>query len=293
MKILRVPWIGHDVTSIYSIDFHPQEPYVATAGGDSNIFIWSTDPVFSEEKEDDENTERLLSTLRGHTNEVTCCRWSPDGRYLATASDDETVRIWTQDLDYKRPSEAEADAQKEEQEEESDEESEEDVIRFKCIRVFKGHRSDVSDVSWSPDSRFLCSCSVDCQILVWSLEQEKPIHALEGHSAWISCVSWDPLGAYIVSVSKDNAFKVWSTDSWNCIFTSDRLQSDRYGSGLYKRARWSPDGSMLCVTHAIYKQYPVSFLLKRGTWAPQVVLAGHAGIVGTCRYAPRLLQTDK
>lgn len=79
------------VTSIYSIDFHPQEPYVATAGGgcfprasvsqvDSNIFIWSTDPVFSEEKEDDENTERLLSTLRGHTNEVTCCRWSPDGR---------------------------------------------------------------------------------------------------------------------------------------------------------------------------------------------------------------------
>lgn len=59
----------------------------------------------------------------------------------------------------------------------------------------------------------------------------------------------------------------------------------------------------LGVTHAIYvlfpssshlqKQYPVSFLLKRGTWAPQVVLAGHAGIVGTCRYAPRLLQTDK
>lgn len=64
---------------------------MATAGGgcffpastsnvDSNIFIWSTDPVFSEEKEDDENTERLLSTLKGHTNEVTCCRWSPDGR---------------------------------------------------------------------------------------------------------------------------------------------------------------------------------------------------------------------
>ena len=104
-------------------------------------------------------------------------------------------------------------------------------------------------------------------------------------------------------MSKDNAFKVWSTDSWNCIFTSARLQRDRYGSGLYKCARWSPDGSMLCVTHAIYvlfppsshlqKQYPVSFLLKRGTWVPQVVLAGHAGIVGTCRYAPRLLQTDK
>lgn len=106
-----------------------------------------------------------------------------------------------------------------------------------------------------------------------------------------------------MSVSKDNTFKVWSTDSWNCIFTSNHLQSDRYGSGLYKCARWSPDGSMLCITHAIYvhfpslphpqKQYPVSLLLKRNTWTPQVVLAGHAGIVGTCRYAPRLLQSDK
>lgn len=45
MRILRVPWIGHDgtklqkesslnvVTSIYSVDFHPTEPLVATAGG--------------------------------------------------------------------------------------------------------------------------------------------------------------------------------------------------------------------------------------------------------------------
>lgn len=82
------------VTSIYSVDFHPTENYVATAGGgvlnfncvivaDSNILIWSTDPIFSEEKEDDENTDRLLSVLRGHSNVVTCCRWSPDGRYFA------------------------------------------------------------------------------------------------------------------------------------------------------------------------------------------------------------------
>ena len=117
----QLPLLISIVTSIYSVDFHPKEPYVATAGGgrflspllsvvDSNVFIWATDPIFSEEKEDDENTDRLLSTLRGHTNEVTCCRWSPDGRYasrfclirsyLATASDDETIRIWIQDMDY-------------------------------------------------------------------------------------------------------------------------------------------------------------------------------------------------
>ena len=104
-------------------------------------------------------------------------------------------------------------------------------------------------------------------------------------------------------MSKDNTLKVWSTESWECIYTSTQLQNDKYGSGLYKCARWSPDGTMLCVTHAVYvrscsfpdsqKQFPVAMLLNRGTWAPKIVFAGHAGIVGVCRYAPRLLQNDK
>lgn len=79
------------VTSIYSVDFHPTEPMIATAGGgeqftrpfiilDSNVLLWSTEPIFSKEKEDDENTPRLLSVLRGHSDVTSCCRFSRDGR---------------------------------------------------------------------------------------------------------------------------------------------------------------------------------------------------------------------
>jgi len=42
--------------------------------------IWAVDPIFIEEKEDDENEDRLLSVLKGHSNVVTTCRWSPDGK---------------------------------------------------------------------------------------------------------------------------------------------------------------------------------------------------------------------
>ena len=87
---LRFP-SSHLVTSVYSIDYHPTEPIVATAGGgdacsrpvihlDSNVMIWAVDPIFIEEKEDDENEDRLLSVLKGHSNIVTTCRWSPDGK---------------------------------------------------------------------------------------------------------------------------------------------------------------------------------------------------------------------
>lgn len=57
---------------------------------------------------------------------------------------------------------------------------------------------------------------------------------------------------YIASVSKDNCIKIWSTVDWTCSRSIDKLQSDKFGSGLYKTARWAPDGSMLCVTHTIY-----------------------------------------
>ena len=65
---------------------------IATAGGgmklvnviieiDSNILIWSTEPIFSKEKEEDENVPQLLSVLRGHSDVTSCCRFSPDGRF--------------------------------------------------------------------------------------------------------------------------------------------------------------------------------------------------------------------
>ena len=71
---LQIDRIIDLVTSIYSVDFHPIEPMIATAGGgmrfvnaitriDSNILIWSTEPIFSKEKEEDENVRLLFDSL--------------------------------------------------------------------------------------------------------------------------------------------------------------------------------------------------------------------------------------
>jgi hypothetical protein len=40
------------------------------------------------------HTGELLSELRGHTDEVTYISYSKDGKYVLTASDDTTARVW-------------------------------------------------------------------------------------------------------------------------------------------------------------------------------------------------------
>jgi GTPase SAR1 family protein/WD40 repeat protein len=65
--------------------FAPQDDYVRAAGvlADGNSVLV-------------ENlvTSRPLAMLEGHTKRVVCVRFSSDGRYLATAATDNTVRIW-------------------------------------------------------------------------------------------------------------------------------------------------------------------------------------------------------
>lgn len=69
-------------TRVISLDLNPDTNLVVASGRDPGIEIWNLD------------TLSLVSRLTGHQGSVWCVDWSPDGRRIASCSEDGTVKIW-------------------------------------------------------------------------------------------------------------------------------------------------------------------------------------------------------
>lgn len=77
-----MPLVGHEGT-VNSVAFSPDGAWLATAGNDGDVRLWSVqDPTASP----------LI--LSGHTDRVANLAFSPDGQWLATAGEDGRVRLW-------------------------------------------------------------------------------------------------------------------------------------------------------------------------------------------------------
>ncbi|KAL5118433.1 WD domain protein [Pleosporales sp. CAS-2024a] len=117
--------------------------------------------------------------LRGHKKAISLVRFSPDGRYIASASSDCTIKIWN---------------------------SQTGALEH----TLEGHLAGISALTWSPDSLTLASGSDDKSIRLWDV-QKGVAHPtpLLGHHNYVYSLCFSPKGNMLVSGSYDEAVFLW------------------------------------------------------------------------------------
>lgn len=118
------------------------------------------------------------SGLEAHRDIVSSIAISPDGKLLASASGDCTIKLWN-------------------------------LNDGSLVRELKGHTDGVQSVAFSPEGSLVASGSRDKTVRLWRVSDGSMVSELKGHEGIVNSVAFSPDGSLVASGSADKTVRLW------------------------------------------------------------------------------------
>lgn len=205
-----------------------------------------------------------LSTLTGHSGEVTSLSFHPLYRRLVSGSEDATLRIWDcDDYQIEKNIKAHTDTI--------------NCIAFDItgniiasaskdmliklwnyesgilIKLLKGHEHSVTYIVFTNDSKNLYSCSRDSTIRYWDVNKGSCIKTVNTDNCWFKCLSLNSDCSLLASCDKSNNITIWQTETMTklnelvghsdniqkVLFVNNKLCKDNFVASDYVTAFYS------------------------------------------------------
>lgn len=166
----------------------------------------------------DAQTGEELYRLDGHSAGVSSAAYSPDGKYIVTASEDHTARVWQLPEGSRSPA---------------------DDQTVQPLLTLEGHSGWVRSAAYSPDGQHILTASDDGTVRVWDAQTGRPVRSLEGHTGRVWSAINSPDGQHIVTASDDGTARIW--DVW----TGQPLRVLEGHTDQVWSAAYSPDGQYI------------------------------------------------
>lgn len=170
-KVEPVKVLTNVLGAVNDVRFSPDGKLLAVAGGQpagkGDLRFYQT------------SDWKLLGTLRGHDDVVFSIAFTPDGKKLASASFDKTVRIWN-------------------------------VSTQEQEKIFTGHSDFVYAVAFSPDAKYLVSCSKDRTVKLVEAATGKSAFTLGGMDQDVLAVAFSPDAKHVVSSGFETGLYWWN-----------------------------------------------------------------------------------
>ncbi|MBH8553166.1 hypothetical protein I8751_12450, partial [Nostocaceae cyanobacterium CENA357] len=183
--------------------------------------------------------------IRGHQGWVRNVCFSPDGKYIATASDDHTARLWKVNgqqvaqfaehqgivwsVNFSPNGKYIATASGH-------------TVRLwnldgQLLAQFPEHQGTVWSVCFSPDGQYIATAADDCIVRVWSFSGQL-LTQLRRHQGAVRSVCFSPDGKYIATASNDHTARLWN-------FDGQLVAQLRRHQGAVRSVCFSPDGQYI------------------------------------------------